>query len=402
MKLTKRLTALALTGVLMLGVLTACGKDEKASFDPETLDITAITDVADFLLGIPGDEAVATLNGEDITAREVAYWILANCDSIQQNAYYYTGTAEIPWDEPADAQGTPMDEFVRTESLNLALSQHMAQQKAEEEGVAVTEEQEQGIQDSIANMEAQAQSELSMNLDQYLSVMALDRQTYIDICRLNYISLAMTQARFDGENKPTGEEILSWLNDNGYYKVKHILFSTMEAETGLPLPESEKEEKRAAAEAVYEQLIYSEDAAALFDTLMHEHSEDPGLLYNPDGYDAQPGQMVPEFEQASLALDLWEISEVVESEHGYHIIMRLPLDVDPAKYEQAYVNGAMTELVKGWLDQSKLTVSKAYEKVDIKDVHARMTAYRTKLQELVMPEEDAAAPDTSADQSTEQ
>lgn len=399
-KLMKSVWVLLLAGVL-LGGLTACGQ-EPAPFDPETLDITTITDMSEFLLGIPGSQAVATLNGKDVTAGEVAYWILANCDSIQESAYYYTGSPEMPWDEPADAQGTALDDFIRTESLNLALSQYMVEEKAAQEGVTITDEQEKIITDSVAGMEEQAREQLNMTLDQYLSVMALDRQTYLDVCRRNLISTAMTQARFGGENKPTGEEILSWLGDHGYYNVKHILLSTMDSELGIPLPESERAEKKAAAEKLREQLAVSEDAIALFDTLMHEHSEDPGLAANPDGYGAQPGQMVPEFEQAALSLDVWGISQVVESEYGYHIIMRLPLDLDPAQYEQVYVSGAMSELVQGWIDQAKVTVSKAYEKVDIKDVHARMTAYRTKLQEAAQPAQESAAPDAPESSGAEQ
>ena len=48
----------------------------------------------------------------------------------------------------------------------------------------------------------------------------------------------------------------------------------------------------------------------------------------PDGYIFTDDQMVQEFEDGARALADYEISDIVESSHGYHIILRLPLDPD--------------------------------------------------------------------------
>ena len=57
-------------------------------------------------------------------------------------------------------------------------------------------------------------------------------------------------------------------------------------------------------------------------------SEDSGKAYYPEGYTYTPGTMVPQFEDAVSALKEYEISDVVETDYGYHVIMRLPLSAD--------------------------------------------------------------------------
>jgi foldase protein PrsA len=63
------------------------------------------------------------------------------------------------------------------------------------------------------------------------------------------------------------------------------------------------------------------DAGGKFEDLAEEYSKDPGSAAN--GGDLGwfgPGKMVPQFEEATYALEINEISAPVKSEHGYHII----------------------------------------------------------------------------------
>ncbi len=62
-----------------------------------------------------------------------------------------------------------------------------------------------------------------------------------------------------------------------------------------------------------------------FDELVGEYNQDPGMEQNPDGYVFGRGYMVKEFEDASYALKIDEISKPVKSQFGYHIIKRVAL-----------------------------------------------------------------------------
>ena len=400
MKLTKRLLALILTGVLTLG-MTACGVTQVnlPEYDPATLDTTTITDLTEFLLGVPGDTAVATLNGEGITADEFVYWIIANCDSLQQSAYYYTEDGQIPWDADI-GDGVTVEEYVRTEALNLALSQRMVAQKAAEEGIEATDEQMKTVQSELESIEAEGKSRLDATLDQYLGLsMALDQELFRSNCRWDFMYEGLRQARFAGENTPTDEDVLTWLEeDQGYYMVKHILLATKDPDTNEELSPEEAAEKKRKAEGLLAQLLAAEDPVALFDTLMQEHGEDPGVASNPEGYLAQPGQMVPEFEKAALKLEPGKFSDVVTSEFGYHIILRLPLEMDLEQFSEEYVNSAMAQLVAGWKDKAKIKRTSVCDEVDVKDVYARMVAYRDRFGQP--PVDQVVEPDQSAGEDT--
>ena len=105
-----------------------------------------------------------------------------------------------------------------------------------------------------------------------------------------------------------------YYNEN-YMAAKHILI----------LAESEGAEK--TIKEIKRKLTYGGD----FDKLMNEYSEDPGLATNPDGYVFGPGEMVEEFETAVSKLKVGKVSDIVETDYGYHIIKRIPLpefDID--------------------------------------------------------------------------
>ncbi|MBQ7119560.1 MAG: S-layer homology domain-containing protein [Oscillospiraceae bacterium] len=113
--------------------------------------------------------------------------------------------------------------------------------------------------------------------------------------------------------------IAEFLSGN-YVRVKHILIQAQE---------ENYKEKEALAKQVLQKISRGED----FEKLLAEYGEDPGMITNPDGYlidsngyTPDGSQMVEEFAVGSNALKVGEVSDIVTTAYGFHIIRRYPID----------------------------------------------------------------------------
>ena len=125
---------------------------------------------------------------------------------------------------------------------------------------------------------------------------------------------------------------------------------------------------------------------------MNEYSEDgrndDGTLAMPNGYTlVYQGQMVPEFEEGAMALEVGQISDPVQSDFGYHIILRLPIDKDQLK-DQLGGDYKMNTMIQGWMENTKLETTDLYDELDPKVFYEKLQEVNEgKLMEAPAPEE---------------
>jgi peptidyl-prolyl cis-trans isomerase C len=121
----------------------------------------------------------------------------------------------------------------------------------------------------------------------------------------------------------TDDEVKKFYDDNPskfempeMVRASHILLATRDLAKNTELTEEQKAAKRKLADDLVKRARAGED----FAKLAQQYSEDPGSKDKGGEYTFGRGQMVPEFEVAAFSLKTNEVSDVVTTQYGYHII----------------------------------------------------------------------------------
>jgi hypothetical protein len=270
----------------------------------------------------------------------------------------------------------------------------------DEYALAPAQEDLEKVDDELA--EAKSHFGSPEKAEHYMWMNLTTEEFYRDLVSSSSLEVQLQEKLFGvgGEYEPTDAEVLAYATDElGYYGAKHILLVTVDMNTPVynedgslkgfePLDDATVAKQKALVEDLKAKLDAAADPVALFDTLMMEYSEDTGLSAYPDGYIAYKGQMVQEFEQTALALNVGEISDVVESLYGYHIIMRTPLD--PEEYREDYTLRLIDEMAQNWLTESPVEKKEAYTGFDACKLVERMMAMQEAIYNKVYPAEESA------------
>ena len=238
---------------------------------------------------------------------------------------------------------------------------------AAEKGVTVSEDLLKELDNSIAQAkESLGEEEFQKSLEaQYFSTEEEYRSFMQDI-------LLQQQVLID----VYGDEILNNVKEN-YVHVQHILipFETEEASSestsastsaSASGSESTASDDHSAELATAQEVLEKAKNGDDFAALMAEYSQDPGQP--EEGYTFTKGYMVQEFEDASYALKEGEISDIVETDYGYHIIKRLPIDEANIKenllqYVDSNMDTILSTDLQPLMDKVKVEYGEYYDKI---------------------------------------
>ena len=343
-----------------------------------------------------GAETVLTVNGDAVAADEYSGYMLYNMQ-YYASMYAQMGLTDL-WSnkDMAKSLGASMPEAAEQQAIYA----RVVMQKFNELGLKLSYNEQKEMASVRRNSIANTTKDAYLN---QIAQFGFSDQTYQNFMYISQCYQALNDYYFgeNGVNTPSDEDIQKYYEDN-YITAKHILITTVDPASGETKRTDEEAKKE--AQSILDRINAGED----FDTLMNQYSEDTGLSNNPNGYTFTEGQMLTEFYDGAKALAEDEVSELVKSSYGYHIIKRVKLDdsqLDNFKSDiVSAISGSMDELLKQWIEEAQVETTDLYSSITYENVYDYLPQDVQTL--ITRPGEESEQPDaqqSDADQSaTEQ
>jgi foldase protein PrsA len=272
-------------------------------------------DVALRLVKIPDQKNIAVVDGETIST--AAYQ-----QELNRALYMVTGQYNVDWNDPQSQAPLPA---LQEQVLDQVIERVVLRRLAGKEGVSIDAK---NVETETVALQARVQeSGQFADWTVFLKENSLTEESVRSLIADNLLSDAMSKRHA----APTSAEQVH---------ASHILVATKE--TG-----QEVLDKLAKGEAFA-------DLAAQYSTDTGSKDQGGDLGWFPRG------AMVPEFDQAAFSLQPGKVSQLVQTEFGYHIILVQAKEVremEPALYEQV-----QQQFFQTWIEEqrAKMSIERLY------------------------------------------
>lgn len=380
-----RIAALALAAA----VLTGCTAQDPAP---------AGHDIVQDVLGVPGNTAILTVDGVEVPAERYLFWLVNSIET--QKMYGMALETDEDWIQQVN--GLSIRDAIKMDALDTMILYQVVETQAASRGITVSQEELDELNTQLQDLVEQSGGE--EYFQNRLDGVCISREGFLAMNQVQYLDKGlMEQMEQNGELEVSAAEVDEFIKAYGIYGAKHILLSTRRVNadgTGYEdFSDEEKAQVLEKAQDLRQQLRDAGDSEELFDELMNEHSEDgrdeDGNLSAPDGYTmAYAGQMVPEFEAGALALEVGQISEPIQTDYGYHIILRVPEDREQIE-ENLDSSYKMSTIIQEWIENARVETTDLYDELDPKVFYEKLQQVNEgKLTEAPAPEESAEPTET--------
>lgn len=383
----KRLISAALCLALALGLMAGCGSledvDLGVSAAPEN---TGAGDASSLQLDWDAarakhelDATVLAVDGENADWGEFFYW-LYYCYTNYVNDMGAVTDFSTPYIYNSEMT---IGEMLIDAAKSYCVQYHALDVNARKEGVELTKEDEEALQALLESdiKEIAGEDGTEEELFAALEETYVSRELYELMNRTAALYSRAYNTLYGGTGeKLTEQEVKDFADEYSFMTAKHILIQTTDAE-GEPIDEAAKAEKLAEAEEIYAQLEgkSGQELESAFDALMQEKSEDTGLAAFPDGYCFTADDMVTEFSDAVAALEPGQLSGIVESSFGYHIILRMPLTAEdrvlqfdstgtPYTIRAVAAANLYEARLNGWIENAETVWAAEFEDLDLNEL----------------------------------
>lgn len=402
--MSKKLIALLLALAMMLTMLTGCSDAdapaadeteepaasedaaaEESTEDGESADaeteglvleeipqeayddpIAYVTDGA-----IKKDDVVATVDSLDVKADLYFNWLSTVYLNMAYNYYYYGMELDVNEILDEESGSTVADYFVNQAAM-MAEMYTLVREKAKDAGLDLTDEQK----DELAGLSENYTTESIMY---YITTMDGMKQAYTD----SQLVITLREHLYGegGEQEPTEETLSDYVEANGNYNCRYILQRTDE------LAEDDTDgraAKQQQAQDLYDQLmeVHAEELEAKFIELQAEYNDDGNT--EEFTFDAT-SSLVSGFREKLAELEDGQIGLTEETDYGYFVILRLPVDLDSVK--DSYIEEAYNTVITEWMDGAEIELSGALIDLDAEACFEKIIA----LQSVISTELSAQA-----------
>lgn len=309
-------TGIVALSVAMGGTMIACSNSEPAATDDTAEQTTEATaenaaedkkDAAD-----DGQEAAAevaaTVNGTEVPEEKVTAYVA----DFRESQGFDDDAAWAAW--MSDFGYTP--ETVREDVINYYVKEILLNQAAEEYGVEVTQDE---IDERV--QEVRSQFESDSDWEAALKDAGFTEEEYADtVIKPSAIQEKLTETLGDEleAGEASDDDVVAMAQSyeslfDGARRSSHILFT---------VDQDADEDAAAAVEAQAQEVLDQINAGDItFEEAVAEYSQDAGSAVQDGdvGWDAF-STFVTEYQDALDGLEVDEVSELVKSDYGYHII----------------------------------------------------------------------------------
>ncbi|MCL1863447.1 MAG: peptidylprolyl isomerase [Defluviitaleaceae bacterium] len=232
---------------------------------------------------------VATVNGVEVDATDIGMWL--------QEAVFNVMLS-----------GQQDDDAVREEAVRLAAIGIMFAEYAAAHDITLSDERIASTHQELAHMRAN----FGDMFDEIMRSSGFSNEEQLINAMLSFALAEEVVSRIMASDEKLDALGIEQPEEEEVFAAKHILISL------------DYENAEELAYELLERALAGEDFAAL----VAEYGQDPGMEQSPEGYTFTRGVMVMPFEQATVELEIGEISGVVYSQFGYHIILRTEPNMD--------------------------------------------------------------------------
>ncbi len=256
---------------------------------------------------VQADRLLVTINGLEIHESEVLEMVKPQLNRVAQRA----NPEQLKQYKQQLIQGT----------IEKIIVEKLLDEKVKAGNVTVTDEE---VDAKILELASSQQPPLSM--EDFKALVEAYGQDFEETRKgirkgLCYQKVVESQWN-DNENEVAESEVQDYYNENKQQfetpeqvRASHILIKVDTSD-----PNADPNQLKAAAKAETEKLLEQIKSGADFAELAKQHSACPSSARGGDLGPFTRGRMAPPFEKAAFELEVGQVSDIVETQFGYHII----------------------------------------------------------------------------------